>query len=100
MLVMSGFGVRAVIALLVGVSLLTIAVTTAMLRASGATVLRKTAEDVGRPAARSRVAAIVALFVALQATNAAAVAVMTPFFTPPMHLPGPWACVALGGAAP
>ena len=75
---MSGFGVRAVLALLAGVSLVTIAVTMAMLRARRVTVPSTTAGDAGRPAARNRVAVIVVVFVALQATNAAVVAVMSP----------------------
>jgi len=99
-LVMSGFGVRAVLALLGGVSLLTIAVTTAMLRPRPLVDLAlASVSPVGPSASRGRVAVIVVVFVALQATNAAAIAVMTLFVTDRMRLPVAWAGVALGVAA-
>ena len=50
-------------------------------------------------AARGRVAVIVVAFVLAQATNAAAVAVMTLFVTEALRLPVWWAGIALGAAA-
>lgn len=49
--------------------------------------------------ARGRVAVIVVAFVLAQATNAAAVAVMTLFVTEALRLPVWWAGIALGAAA-
>jgi SET family sugar efflux transporter-like MFS transporter len=102
-LVISGFGVRAVLVLLAAVSVLTIAVTAVMARHCRTTTVAAETTDAGggdRPRRSvGRIAVVVGVFVALQATNAATVAVMTLFVTDRMRLPVAWAGVALGVAA-
>ena len=101
-LVIAGFGPRAVLAALAAVSILTIGTTAAMLGAPAVPEIGP-AEDVGdddqAPVAKGRVATVLVVFVALQATNSASVAVLALFVTERMHLGLTWAGVTLGVAA-
>jgi MFS transporter, SET family, sugar efflux transporter len=91
-----GFGPRAILAAIAAVAVLNIATTaamrTAVVRPSDAPV-----EDGRVP--RRRVAAVVVVFIALQATNSATVSVMSLFVTDRLGLGVAWAGVALGVAA-
>ncbi|GIF20669.1 SET family sugar efflux transporter-like MFS transporter [Actinoplanes tereljensis] len=110
-LVIAGSGPRAVLALLAGVAVLTTATTTAMLRAgtpvAGVTEGKSATggggavdgASVGDSGKRGRIAIVLVVFVALQATNSAAVSIMTLFVTERMHLAVTWAGVTLGVAA-
>ncbi len=92
----AGFGSRAVLAAIAVVAVLNIA-TTAAMRNSPRDVV---AEDEPKaPVPRGRVALVVVVFIALQATNSATVSVMSLFVTERMGLDVAWSGVALGVAA-
>lgn len=98
--VIAGFGPRAVLAALAVVALLTIATAAAMLRAIGGAEHESTAAGAAHaPVSRTRVAVVLVVFVALQATNSAVVSIMTLFVTDRMNLDVVWAGVTLGVAA-
>jgi MFS transporter, SET family, sugar efflux transporter len=100
-LVIGGFGTRSVLVLLGAVAVLTIATTAAMLRsAAGTRAEPETPASSGRaPVSRRRIAVLLVVFVALQATNSAVVSIMALFVTDRMGLPVGWAGAALGVAA-
>jgi SET family sugar efflux transporter-like MFS transporter len=100
-LVIGAFGDRAVLVVLAGVAVLTTAVTLALLRRDGVHAARPARRDEagGPPMARGAVALVVTAFVALGATNGAAIAVMGLFVTEALGLDVVWAGAALGVAA-
>ncbi|MBB2946324.1 SET family sugar efflux transporter-like MFS transporter [Actinoplanes lutulentus] len=97
--VLTGSGPRAVLVLLAAVAVLTIAATTAMLRTDGPPPAPEVGGDDRTQVSRGRVATIMVVFVALQATNGAVVSIMTLFVTDRMRLDVAWAGIALGAAA-
>ena len=92
-----GFGPRAVLAAIAAVAVLNIATTAAMHRT---TVVRDSGPvaDEGR-VPRGHVAAVVAVFIAVQAANSATVSIMSLFVTDRLGLAVGWAGIALGVAA-
>jgi len=102
-LVIGAFGNRAILLVIAAVAVLNIATTAAMLgeRSAGRAGPEATDDAAGPdvPMPKSGVALIVAAFVALQATNAAAVSVMSLFVTRTLGLDVIWAGVTLGVAA-
>ena len=98
------FGDRAILVAIAAVALLNIATTAAMLAersAAGAEQRDAAAEadDDHLPMSRAGVGLIVVAFVALQATNAAVVSVMSLFVAEDLGLDVIWAGIALGVAA-
>ena len=102
-LVIGAFGNRAILLVIAAVAVLNIATTAAMLgeRSAGRAGPEAADDPAGTdvPMPKSGVALIVAAFVALQATNAAAVSVMSLFVTRTLGLDVIWAGVTLGVAA-
>ena len=102
-LVIGAFGNRAILLVIAAVAVLNIATTAAMLgERSAGRAGPEAADDAAGPDVpmpKSGVALIVAAFVALQATNAAAVSVMSLFVTRTLGLDVIWAGVTLGVAA-
>ena len=103
-LLMAGYGPRAVLAALAAVSVLTIGSAVAMLperRAARGEPVPDAGGDSGdrTTVSRRRIAVIVGVFVALQATNSAVVSVMALFVTDRLNLGVGWAGVALAVAA-
>ncbi|WP_328292683.1 MFS transporter [Kineococcus sp. NBC_00420] len=100
-LVIGAFGDRAVLVPLAVVAALTVGTATLMLRADRSRTpgTRSGAADDHEPTTRAAVAGIVVAFVLLQATNSAAVSVMSLFTTRDLGLPVAWAGAALGLAA-
>ena len=102
-LVMGTLGNRSILPVLAGVGLLNVATTVVMISsrhpvqgtADGA-VAKK---DESQPARKATIAAITAAFILLQATNSAAVSVMSLFVTAQLGLPVIWAGITLGAAA-
>lgn len=92
-----GFGPRAVLAGIAAVAMLNIATTAAMRWAPASGPSGAPAEDGRVP--RGRVAAVVVVFIALQATNSATVSIMSLFVTDRLGLAVGWAGIALGLAA-
>ncbi|MBL7259357.1 MFS transporter [Paractinoplanes lichenicola] len=95
-LVIAAYGARAVLAVLAAVAVLTTFTTAAIGRRP------HQADEPGespRPAGAGRIATILVVFTALQATNSAVVAIMTLFVTDRMHLGVTWAGITLGVAA-
>lgn len=91
-----GFGPQAILAAIAAVAVLNIATTAAMRTA----VVRESNEPAEEePVPRGRVAAVVIVFIALQATNSATVSVMSLFVTDRMGLDVAWAGIALGVAS-
>lgn len=98
---MGAFGNRAVLPAVAGVAVLTIITTLALVRTGRA------AEDEAahapdqetRPARKGLIAAVLVAFVALQATNSAAVSVMSLFVVERMGLAVMWAGIALAVSA-
>ena len=91
-----GFGPRAILAAIAAVAVLNIATTAAM---RTAVVRESDAPADGGPVPRGRVAVVVIVFIALQATNSATVSVMSLFVTGRLGLDVAWAGIALGLAA-
>ncbi|MCY1136530.1 MFS transporter [Actinoplanes sp. Pm04-4] len=91
-----GFGPRSILAAIAVVAVLNIA-TTAALRAPAVQASDSPAEEGRVP--RGRVAVVVVVFIALQATNSATVSVMSLFVTDRLGLDVAWAGIALGVAA-
>ena len=102
-LVIGAFGNRAILLVIAAIAVLNIATTAAMLgeRSAGRAGPEAADDAAGSdvPMPKSGVALIVAAFVALQATNAAAVSVMSLFVTRTLGLDVIWAGVTLGVAA-
>jgi SET family sugar efflux transporter-like MFS transporter len=100
-LVIGAFGSRAILLVIAAVAVLNIATTAAMLGERSAGRAGPEADAGGPDAAMPKggVALIVAAFVALQATNAAAVSIMSLFVTRTLGLDVIWAGVTLGVAA-
>nr|WP_231121589.1 MFS transporter [Motilibacter peucedani] len=102
-LVISGFGARALLLVIAAVSVLNVATTAAMMSRRARAARRgddpPAPLDEGRAMRRSAVALVVSAFVVLQATNSAAVSVMTLFVTRRLDLDVVWAGVALSVAA-
>ena len=99
-LVIAAFGNRAILLAIAAVAVLNVATTAAMMTARaarGAERPEPAAED--QPMPRAGVGLIVAAFIALQATNTAAVSIMSLFVTQRLGLDVIWAGVALGVAA-
>lgn len=92
-----GFGPRAVVAAIAAVAVLNIATTATMRRAAIMGDSDPAAEDGRMP--RRRVAAVLAVFIALQATNSATVSITGLFVTDRLGLAVAWAGIALGVAA-
>ncbi|XVV10146.1 MFS transporter [Actinoplanes sp. CA-131856] len=89
-----GFGPRSILAAIAVTAILNIATTAVMRRAP----LAPSAEpERGMP--RGRVAVVVVVFIALQATNSATVSVMSLYVTERLGLDIAWAGIALGVAA-
>ena len=107
--VLGAFGERALLAAIALVALLGAGTTAAMLRqraggdpqAVGPTVKAPASTTVQEhaPVPRSRIAMLLAVFVALQATNSAVIAVMGLFVTRSLGLDVAWAGIILGVAA-
>ncbi|BCY09102.1 MFS transporter [Actinoplanes sp. L3-i22] len=98
--VLTGSGPKAVLVLLAAVAVLTITATAGLLRAGPvSTPIRDGAGGGRAPMPRGRVATILVVFVALQATNSAVVSVMALFVAERMRLDVAWAGLALGAAA-
>lgn len=95
-LLIGGFGPRSILAAIAAVAVLNIA-TTAGMRA--AAVRASDAPTENDPVPRGRVAAVVVVFIALQATNSATVSVMSLFVTDRLGLDVAWAGITLGLAA-
>jgi SET family sugar efflux transporter-like MFS transporter len=91
-----GFGPRAILVAIAAVAVLNIA-TTAAMRTAVVRGSEAPAEEESVP--RRRVAVVVVVFIALQATNSATVSVMSLFVTDRLGLGVAWAGVALGVAA-
>ncbi|WP_433728319.1 MFS transporter [Actinoplanes sp. CA-051413] len=91
-----GFGPRSILVAIAAVAVLNIA-TTAAMRGSVSSASDAPAEEGRVP--RGHVAAVVVVFIALQATNSATVSVMSLFVTDRLGLDVAWAGVALGVAA-
>ncbi|RKR12767.1 MFS transporter [Arthrobacter oryzae] len=102
-LIMGTLGNRAILLALAAVAVLNIATTAAMIRRKPQTSSdpQKPSgqDDDGPPLSRAGVAAVVFGFVALQATNSAAVSVMGLFVTGRLGLDVIWAGIALGVSA-
>lgn len=101
--IMGAFGNRSILIALAVVAVLNIAtalITIALQRSKDPASSPKTghAED-DQPVPRTAVAAIVVAFIALQATNSAAVSIMSLFVTDRLGLPLIWSGIALGAAA-
>jgi SET family sugar efflux transporter-like MFS transporter len=102
-LVIGAFGNRAILLVIAAVAVLNIATTAAMLaRRSAGDAEPEAADDATEadvPMPKGGVALVLAAFVALQATNAAAVSVMSLFVTRTLGLAVMWAGVTLGVSA-
>jgi SET family sugar efflux transporter-like MFS transporter len=102
-LIMGTLGNRAILLALAAVAVLNIATTAAMIRRKPQTVSDPTGpstpDDDGPPLSRAGLAAVVLAFIALQATNSAAVSVMGLFVTGRLGLDVLWAGIALGVSA-
>lgn len=102
-LIIAGLGQHAILAAIGAVAALNLATTGAMLAARRADRVAPRRPSAGRradePVSRSAVALLVAIFIALQATNNAAVSIMTVFVTHTLRLNVLWAGIALGVAA-
>ncbi|WP_460521846.1 MFS transporter [Humibacter antri] len=102
-IVMGGFGDRSILLILMAVATLNVAialVTTAVERKDAVSgVSKPSAEGAATPVPKSAVIVIVVAFVALQATNSAAVSVMSLFVTQRLGLPLIWSGIALGLSA-
>jgi SET family sugar efflux transporter-like MFS transporter len=101
--IMSAFGSRAVLLAIAGVAVANIVTTARMLAAQSGGRAESgeqtgTARDQGSMG-KARIAVVVAVFVALQATNNATVSVMGLFVTETLGLDVAWAGIALGVAA-
>ncbi|WP_442545678.1 MFS transporter [Arthrobacter sp. KN11-1C] len=101
--IMGALGNRAILLALSAVAVLNVATTAAMIsrrRAASAEDRPKAhAEEDGQPFSKSGVAAVVFAFVALQATNSAAVSIMSLFVTQGLGVDVIWAGIALGVSA-
>jgi MFS transporter, SET family, sugar efflux transporter len=96
------FGNRTILLAIATVAFLNVAVTAAMLgrRSAGPPEHDRPGESEGEgPLSRTGVALIVAVFVALQATNVATISIMTLFVTATLDLDVIWAGIALAVAA-
>ena len=102
-LIMGTLGNRAILLALAAVAVLNIATTAAMIRRQPRIgrdpVVQASQDDDGPPLSRAGVAAVVLAFVALQATNSAAVSIMGLFVTERLGLDVLWAGIALGVSA-
>lgn len=102
-LIMGTLGNRAILLALAAVAVLNIATTGAMIRRKPQTVSDltgpSTPDDDGPSLSRAGLAAVVLAFIALQATNSAAVSVMGLFVTGRLGLDVLWAGIALGVSA-
>jgi MFS transporter, SET family, sugar efflux transporter len=100
---MGAFGNRAILVAIAAVTVLNIATTAAMItKRSEARVERAESSESAAeepPMSRLGVAVIVAAFIALQATNAATISIMSLFVTKTLGLDVVWAGIALGVAA-
>ena len=95
--VIAGFGPRAIPAAVAAVAVLNIVTTAAMRRAKPS--VAPPVRDDGPAVPRGRVASVVLVFIALQATNSATVSVVSLFVTERLGLDVAWAGVTLGVAA-
>lgn len=102
-LIMGVLGNRSILPVLAGVGLLNVATTLIMISgrgsAPGAAHPAVAREHESQPVRKATIAALTAAFVLLQATNSAAVSVMSLFVTAQLGLPVIWAGVTLGTAA-
>ena len=102
-LIMGVLGNRSILPVLAGVGLLNVATTLIMISgrrsAPGAAHPAVARERDRQPVSKTTVAALTAAFVLLQATNSAAVSVMSLFVTAQLGLPVIWAGATLGAAA-
>jgi SET family sugar efflux transporter-like MFS transporter len=102
-LIMAAFGNQAILAAIAVVAVANVATTAAMLAerstrgAEPADGTEPTDDD--RPMSRTAVVVVVAVFIVLQATNSAAVSIMSVFVTQTLGLGVAWAGIALGVAA-
>jgi MFS transporter, SET family, sugar efflux transporter len=101
-LIMSGFGNRAILVAIAAVAVLNIATTAAMFtkRSVVGPEQAESSDSVNEdpPMSRLGLAVIVIAFVALQATNAATISIMSLFVTETLNLNVVWAGIALGVA--
>lgn len=102
-LIMGVLGNRSILPVLAGVGLLNVATTLIMMsrRRSAPPVphVAVAKERERQPVRKTTIAAITAAFILLQATNSAAVSVMSLFVTAQLGLPVIWAGITLGAAA-
>jgi SET family sugar efflux transporter-like MFS transporter len=102
-LIMGGFGNRAILVAIAAVAVLNIATTAAMFtkRSVVGPEQAESSDSVNEdpPISRLGLAVIVIAFVALQATNAATISIMSLFVTETLNLNVVWAGIALGVAA-
>ncbi|MGN8025551.1 MFS transporter [Microbacterium sp. 22242] len=101
-IIMGAFGNRSILPVLVVVAAFNIATTILMSRqrsAPDAPSAAVASADDGARVGRTVVVAVVVGFVLLQATNSAAVSIMSLFVTQRLHLPLIWSGVALGVSA-
>ena len=102
-LIMGTLGNRAILLAIAAVAVLNIATTAAMIRRKPQTLSEPKdpsgQDDDGPPLSRTGVAAVVLAFIALQATNSAAVSIMGLFVTGRLGLEVLWAGIALGVSA-
>jgi SET family sugar efflux transporter-like MFS transporter len=102
-LIMGVLGNRSILPVLAGVGLLNVATTLIMMsrRRSAPPAARAAVakERERQPVRKTTIAAITGAFILLQATNSAAVSVMSLFVTAQLGLPVIWAGITLGAAA-
>ena len=102
-LVMGGLGNRSILPVLAVVAVFNMATTFAMMAQRRTNPVDHAAEaesaEEGRPVARAAVVAVVIAFIALQATNSAAVSIMSLFVTQRLDLALIWSGIALGASA-
>jgi MFS transporter, SET family, sugar efflux transporter len=100
-LIMGAFGDRAVLLAIAAIAVLNIAATAAMMSRSRVTgaAAPKQADDGGAPVSKVTVAVVVLGFIALQASNSAAVSFMGLFVSEGLRLDVIWAGAALGTCA-
>ena len=102
-LIMGVLGNRSILPVLAGVGLLNVATTAIMISgrrpSRGAAPVAVARDRERQPVRKPTIAALTAAFILLQATNSAAVAVMSLFVTGQLGLPVIWAGITLGAAA-